>query len=436
MAYPDTDRLDMLLRDIKLHAQLQHEYRARGIAPILAKAQRDMRAAVRALKRLRPDRGMAGREPSQLAKIRALRPKGPRRIWQVIDKAAYQERLAGALLGRFAGCTLGAPVEGWEIAAMQRQAEAGGDRFPPTGYWRRVPDPLANRLGVRTERFTRSKMDGVPPDDDTMYTVLGLLILEEFGPDFTTADVGKAWLKHLPFAFTAEKVALAALRAGVPAAKAAARDNPFVEWIGADIRADPWGYLAPGWPERAAEMAWRDAYLSHRRSGIHGAMYFAAAIAAAFTVDDPVQALKMGLTEIPRDGSMARTVRWALKIAPGIKDYRGARAAVDRRFAGMSHVHTLNNACLTIWGLTIGGTDFTRVIGETVAMGLDNDCTAATAGSICGAVIGARRIPSKWTKRFHNTAHSYLIGKRRFAISGLLKRFSRQAGRVCGPSAP
>ena len=48
-----------------------------------------------------------------------------------------------------------------------------------------------------------------------MYTILGLLIVEEFGPDFTTEQVGKAWLKYLPFACTAEKIALGNLKAGV-----------------------------------------------------------------------------------------------------------------------------------------------------------------------------------------------------------------------------
>ena len=51
-------------------------------------------------------------------------------------------------------------------------------------------------------------MDGVPSDDDLNYTQLGLLILEEYGPDFTVEDVGAAWVKYLPFAFTAEGVAL------------------------------------------------------------------------------------------------------------------------------------------------------------------------------------------------------------------------------------
>ena len=38
-------------------------------------------------------------------------------------------------------------------------------------------------------------MSGVPVDDDIAYTLLGLLIAEEYGPDFSTADVGTAWLE-------------------------------------------------------------------------------------------------------------------------------------------------------------------------------------------------------------------------------------------------
>jgi ADP-ribosylglycohydrolase len=254
--------------------------------------------------------------------------------------------------------------------------------------------------------------------------------MEGFGPDFSVEDVGKAWLKYLPYAATAEEVALRNLKKGVPASKSGQTDNPFQAWIGADIRSDPWGYMAPGWPEKAAELAYRDAFISHRGQGVYGAMYFAAVISAAFTVDHPIEALKLGLAEIPRDCALARAVQWALRTAPGIHNFQQAREAVEDRFKGMSPVHTINNACLTIWGVTIGGLDFTRVIGETVAMGMDNDCTAATAGSIVGAVLGVKGIPPHWYKNFNNTVHSYLIGKRRFAISGLVKRFTRQASNV------
>ena len=393
-----------------------------------------MRAGIEELQGLPDDPQMAQREPNDLAAIRRLRPAGPRRLWTHLDDAAYRDRLTGALLGRFAGCTLGAPVEFWTIDRMQRQAKENGDDYPPTDYWSYIPDPYSLRYQFEPfttfEAYTRDSIDGVPIDDDLVYTLLGLLIMEEFGPDFTVEDVGEAWQKQLGYACTAERMTLRNVKAGVPAAQAAEKDNPYTEWIGADIRSDPWGYMAPGWPEKAAEFAYRDAYISHRRQGIYGEMFFSATIVAAFTVDDPTEALRIGLTEIPAQCALAKAVRWALEVAPGIKDYRAARDAVDERFAGMSGVHTINNACLTIWGITIGGTDFTKAIGETVAMGLDNDCTAATVGSIVGAVVGAGGIPERWTRNFNDKAHSYIIGHHLFRISDLIERFAAQAARV------
>ena len=63
----------------------------------------------------------------------------------------------------------------------------------------------------------------------------------------------------------------------------------------------------------------------------------------------------------------------------------------------------------------------------TVAMGLDNDCTAATAGSIVGAVIGIEEIPAHWTQNFHDTCYSYLNGIERFSIRDMTGRFLRFA---------
>ena len=127
---------------------------------------------------------------------------------------------------------------------------------------------------------------------------------------------------------------------------------------------------------------------------------------------------------------LAREVRWALEVAEGIKDYRAARAAADERYAGMHLVHTINNVALTIWGLKIGGDDFSKVIGETVAMGMDNDCTAATAGSIFGAAYGVDAIPEHWYKNFNNKSRSFLIGIESFAIDDMLDRFTTQARNV------
>jgi len=430
-SYPEIPDFARLAREINWAVQLKHEHGAKGIEPILAKAQRQIAGALKQIQRLAIDKDLAEQEPNSLPKIQALRPDGPRRLWETFDRKQYLDKIEGGLLGRMAGCTLGSVVEFWEIDAMKALAEETGQDFPPTDYWAYVPNPAGLRYRMMPRnRYTRDLMDGVPVDDDIAYTLLGLLIVEDHGVDFTIENVGEAWKKYLPYACTAEDVALKNLKKGIAARKAAERHNPFCEWIGADIRSDSWGYMAPGRPAQAAEMAYRDAYISHRRQGIYGEMFFAAAIAAAFAVGHPLEAIQIGLSEIPRNCALSRAVKWALREAPKIRNYRQARDAVDRKFAGLSSVHTINNACLTIFGLGIGGMDVTRVIGETVAMGMDNDCTAATAGSIVGVVVGKRGVPGHWTKNFNNTVHSYLIGKRRFKITNLVNRFARQARAV------
>jgi len=428
LTYSKIPDFNKLVEEIALYAQLKAEHGASGIGPILSEAAKSLTSSLSALKKLPVNQDLAAREPDDLGSIRSLRPDGPRRLCNSLDAVVYPDKLEGALLGRMAGCTLGAPVEFWPIEKMEALAEENGDAFPPTDYWSRVPEPRSKRYGMdRREEYTRSELDGVPVDDDIVYTLLGLLIAEDYGPGFTTEDVGEAWVKYLPHACTAEDVALKNLKRETPARHAGNRNNPYREWIGADIRSDPWGYIAPGLPELAAEMAHRDASISHRRQGIYGEMFFSAAMAAAFYTDAPVKALRIGLTEIPRGCAVAKAIRWALRVSSEIRDYRQARAMMENRFKGMHPVHTINNACLTVWGITIGGRDFSRVIGETVAMGMDNDCNAATAGSIVGAVLGKNAIPAHWHKNFNNKIHSYLIGKKQFSISGVLNRFAKQA---------
>jgi len=415
---------------LNLWAELRHEQGVR-VGPKIDRIVRQMDKLAKELERTRRSPAMARREPNSLDEIREARPAGPRLLWSRFDPKAYADRVEGAWLARAAGCTLGAPVEGWPVASMEELAAYAGAKMPPTDYWPLVANPQRMRYNLsRTADYARPNLKHVPVDDDLTYTLLGLLILEDYGPGFTIEEVGKAWLKYLPMACTAEHVTLENLKKGVSWRLAGQTGNPFMEWIGADIRSDPWGYAAPGWPEMAAELAWRDAILSHRYNGIYGEMYFSAVIAAAFAVDDPLEACRIGLTEIPRKCRLAADVAWALKQAPKVKDYHHGRALVDARFAGMSHVHTNNNAALVIFGLALGGRDVTKVIGNTVAMGMDNDCTGATAGSIVGAAVGKKGVPARWTKPFRGKVRTYLNGHEWFTIPDIVRRFGTVAKAV------
>ncbi len=341
----------------------------------------------------------------------------------ILEVHDLKNKIKGAIIARFAGCTLGAIVENWPIERMQKKATYEGLKYPPDKYWQSANDPFHLQYGVLREGFTENGMKFCPSDDDITYTVLALLIMEKYGLNFTTEDVGNFWKEYLPLACTAEDVALKNLKNNITADKAGETYNPYSNLIGALIRADGFSYACAGNPHKAAELCFNDAYLTHRFDGIYGEMLFGAAIAAAFGVDDSIEAIKIGLNEIPVNSMLYGDITWALNNLENVKTYEDARKLVDERFKGQHSVHTNNNACLIVFALHIGKNDVEKSITNAVAMGLDNDCTAATVGSITGAISGFSSIPEKWYKNFNNTVRTYINNNEFFNIDDLVERF-------------
>lgn len=378
-------------------------------------------------------------EPETLEEIRAQRPQGEHRLCGSLP-LDYQERWYGSFLGRGAGCTLGAALEFCEVDEMEKWAAYCGDSYPLQDYWSRVKLPFENRyiIGQRQD-LTRGHFGAIPVDDDTAYTLIGLLTLEEYGPSFTREQMLRVWEKRIPLTgkngsygiYWGERQMMKNRLEGAPPEQAGFSFNPNVQSVAAWTRADTWGYVAPGWPEKAAELAFQDASSNHRRNGVYGEMFMAAAISAAFVVEDPVEALRIALREIPSNCMFAQGVQWALEVGPELKGYKEAAQLVRRRYKGMFKGHAINNALFVVLGILLGKRDFTKVIGETVAMGFDNDCTGATAGSIVGAVIGKSGIPAHWYEPFQNRMQCYLKGLPEYIdLDGLFLRYEKQAKKL------
>ncbi len=375
------------------------------------------------LQEMEPEPTLAAKEPNDYDEIVKLSKGGNVPAKEIKD---LEKRMMGAVIGRFAGCLLGVPVEGWASSKLKEKAEEWGMEFPPTDYWADVENPeIVHYNTDKRTNYKKGNINGVAVDDDIMYTIIGYLVLMKHGYDFTTADVGAFWKDQLSLACTAERAALDNLNAGVPAEKAAEINNPWVQWIGADIRADAFGYAAAGDPHLGAWLGYKDAYLSHRRNGIYGEMYFAAAEAAAFAVDDPMDALRIAINEIPKECLLYKDLEWAFDNLCNVNTYEDAVRLVDERFGEMDHVHTNNNACLTVFGIHLGGRDFTKCIGDTVAMGYDNDCTAATVGSIVGAAVGIDNISTHWYSCFHDEVRGYLKDYKKLKISEIVENLCK-----------
>ncbi|MGG4342176.1 hypothetical protein [Paenibacillus lautus] len=127
MAYPVEPKLAELAEKIIQYGRLAHEYGADGVSDVWLDIERAMHAAAQKLQDLPVDEKLASHEPNDLRGIQSLRQNGPRRMWNTFNKSVYMDKLEGALLARFAGCTLGAPVELWGVDEMESWAEYIGD---------------------------------------------------------------------------------------------------------------------------------------------------------------------------------------------------------------------------------------------------------------------------------------------------------------------
>lgn len=363
-------------------------------------------------------------EPEELPDILAAMRRSPA-VPHGLTESELADRVLGAWLARCAGCCVGKPVEGLTPEQVRGYLRAA-DAWPLRGY---VPllDPLPGgieRLNPSWETATLGRVQGMPRDDDTDYTVLALHVVETHGRGFTRADIAHQWQLLLPFlqTFTAERATYRNLVGGVEVERAGTHENPYREWIGALIRADLFGYVNPGDPESAARMAFADASLSHTANGVYGEMWAAALIAGAFTAPDAVTAVRRSVDWIPTGSRLFATVAHVLAAYDDGATWEDVIGWVDQTFADHSWVHTLNNAAIIAAGLLWGDEDVAASIGLTVMAGLDTDSSAATVGSVLGALHGATALPAHLVEPLHDRLSSAVHGYDGSRISELAGR--------------
>jgi ADP-ribosylglycohydrolase len=360
--------------------------------------------AVAECRRAKPRRDFPYVEPESLEDIKAASPGGFSLSLPAPPEGAVLDRVHGGWLGKVIGGALGEPVEGWPRQRIEQDYGEIAD------YLTKPPSTL---------------------NDDTAYEVLAIHALEEYGPGLTSEQLGWEWVEHLPKAYTAEKVALDNLRRGIAPPESAVLDNPYSEWIGGQMKGEVWGLLAPGRPDVAAEYAYLDAVIAHRRNGVYGEMYNAALVSAAFVESDPRRLAEMGLEFVPAKSRFAEVVRRTIDWCSSAAGWRESWRRVEETYAEQYHpVHTLPNVGAVLVGLLHGGGDFGRVVCITTMCGLDTDCTAGQAGASAGTICGAAAIPARWKEPVNDMMETYVAGFETLSVTDLAGRTLAQGRRL------
>ncbi len=371
-------------------------------------------------------------EPSDLRAIQKARRRGPGLPKWNASKREFLRRLHGGWLGRICGCMLGKPVESWRRQDIQVTLEATGS-WPLATYVPRPTKAQQKRIAAAgvTRIFPesygsmlRGSIDGMVEDDDTNYTTTGFALVQQRGADFTPLDVCDFWGQNIPIfhTCTSERVAYRNFVSLVLPPASATYRNPYRESVGAQIRADYFGYANPGDPVRAAEWAWRDACISHVRNGIYGEMWVAAMLAAAYVEEDIPTIIRAGLAQVPARSRLARDVERILAARQA--------GATDAEVVERIHqqwdenklyhwCHTNSNAQIVAAALLFGGHDFGQTIALAVMPGFDTDCNGATVGSVWGVVHGVGALPRSWTAPIRDKIRTGVAGYHEVKVSAM-----------------
>ncbi|MCQ2770804.1 MAG: ADP-ribosylglycohydrolase family protein, partial [Clostridia bacterium] len=330
---------------------------------------------------------------------------------------SIKKNIKGAWYGRIAGCLLGKTVEGIrtdELIPLLKHS----DNYPMHRYILST-DPTQEeidnnkfKLGVRCYA---DKVNSMPADDDTNYMVLYQEVVKTYSRDFTPDNIAEFWPKKQPqnAYCTAERVAFNNFVKGYLPPMSAIDHNPFREWIGAQIRGDYFGYINPGDPKTAAEMAWRDACISHVKNGIYGEMFIAAMIAAAPVTKDIQDIIKAGLSQIPEKSRLYEAITKVIDAYNNGVTEEAFFADLHQRwneFSGHDWCHTISNAEIVVACLLYGKEKYGRSICMAVEQGFDTDCNGATVGSILGMKNGFNTIEKEWLEPLHGKLDTAIFG--------------------------
>lgn len=379
-------------------------------------------------------------EPTDLnALLKECDPNRPTGPLASVDLKEASARVEAAFLGRVCGCMLGKPFEiNVTLEEIRRTLEPFGE-WPLRDYpTEKAIHALPTQQGQWRE-LVRERIDHIAVDDDINYTILAMLVLESHGREFTHRDLLTQWLFNLPIAATFGPERTILLKAGIETFADSGEDmgswtsvfNPGEELCGALIRADAYGYAAPGNPAVAAELAHRDATLTHKRTGVYGAMFVAAAIATAFVASDRMEIFRTALRFVPQRSRFHEAVAFSIEAVQQASDWLDGYQRINEKYGRYGFCQNFQEI-----GTVINSVHFAEDVGHgiglQVSQGNDTDSFGATTGSILGAFFGDGHLESRWIEPLRDDIHTALALFHERSLSRLAKRMGELPGRLAG----
>jgi ADP-ribosylglycohydrolase len=262
-------------------------------------------------------------------------------------------------------------------------------------------------------------------NDDLTFELAFLETFIRKGYGLSAVDIAEDWAARLPFAFTAEGIALRNIKMGMLPPESAKFRNTMYELIGAQMRGGICGMVAPANPKLAAKLAWEDASVSHFNNGILGEVFNAVMVSLAYVEKDMRNICRMAIDMMPKDSKYYSVVQYAWNACEKYSNWRDAWLDCDEKYKHYNWIHAYPNAAAEVVSLYFCENDYDKLVGLIAMCGLDIDCNAAQVANILATSQGSKRIDKKWLEPIGDLMATYVRGMDNVRFKALAEKTTK-----------
>jgi hypothetical protein len=311
--------------------------------------------------------------------------------YRTISGEVLKDKIAGGWAGKMIGVTYGAPTE------FRAQAKT----FEDSILW--VPDDVIGALW----------------QDDIYVQLTFLMTMDQYGMDAP-----------------AKKFQELFARAGYPLwhANVQARKNYFdsifppksgqpeynlhADDIDFQIEADYIGFMCPGMPQTAGQIADKIGHIMNYGDGIYGGIFVAALYAEAYFDNNISGVIEKALLSIPAESDYAKTIRDVIILHDQYPDnWRTAWKELESKWGDVDicgagipfNIDAKLNGAYIVMGLLYGDGDPVKTMEVSARCGQDSDCNPSNAMAVLGVIKGMSGLPSAYQNAIREISDSLFI---------------------------
>ena len=314
-----------------------------------------------------------------------------------ISTETLKDKIAGGWAGKMIGVTYGAPTE----------FKAQGKTFDDSIKWK------------------PSDVKGSIWQDDIYVQLTFLITMDQYGIDAPAKKFQELFAKAGYMLWHANVQARKNYYDSIFPPQSGHPDyNLHADDIDFQIEADYIGFMCPGMPATANQIADKIGHIMNYGDGVYGGEFVAALYSEAYFDSNISKIIDKALLSIPAESDYAKIVRDVILLHQHYPaDWRAAWAELEAKWgkvqicgAGTSfNIDAKLNGAFIVMGLLYGDGDPAKTMEISTRCGQDSDCNPSNAMAVLGVIKGLSCLPAEYQAAvnaigdsiFVNTSYSF-----------------------------